>query len=62
MIYETKGLTLEEVDELYNEVSTARASVGWRPRTPSIQAREKSETQGGGVEHAEVELRVDGSA
>ncbi|PCG94524.1 Major facilitator superfamily domain, general substrate transporter [Penicillium occitanis (nom. inval.)] len=31
MIYETKGLTLEEVDELYNEVSSARKSVGWKP-------------------------------
>ncbi|KAL2831286.1 general substrate transporter [Aspergillus pseudoustus] len=32
MIYETKGLTLEEVDELYNEVASARESVKWRPR------------------------------
>jgi hypothetical protein len=31
MIYETKGLTLEEVDELYNEISSARKSVGWEP-------------------------------
>jgi SP family sugar:H+ symporter-like MFS transporter len=30
-IYETKGLTLEEVDELYDEVSVARNSVGWVP-------------------------------
>jgi hypothetical protein len=29
MIYETKGLTLEQVDELYAEVSSARKSVGW---------------------------------
>ncbi|GFF41011.1 probable glucose transporter rco-3 [Aspergillus udagawae] len=32
MIYETKGLTLEQVDELYFEVSSARRSVGWKPR------------------------------
>ncbi|KAL4765029.1 sugar porter family MFS transporter [Aspergillus foveolatus] len=32
MIYETKGLTLEEVDELYMEVDRARDSVRWRPR------------------------------
>ncbi|KAL4916406.1 high-affinity glucose transporter [Aspergillus aurantiobrunneus] len=31
MIYETKGLTLEEVDELFNQVASAMASVGWRP-------------------------------
>ncbi|OLN86343.1 putative glucose transporter rco-3-like protein 5 [Colletotrichum chlorophyti] len=30
-IYETKGLTLEEVEELYAEVSVASKSVGWRP-------------------------------
>jgi len=33
LIYETKGLTLEQVDELYNEVKVARKSVGWRPKT-----------------------------
>jgi hypothetical protein len=32
MIYETKGLTLEQVDELYFEVSSARRSVGWKPK------------------------------
>ncbi|KAF6818237.1 hexose transporter [Colletotrichum plurivorum] len=32
-IYETKGLTLEEVEELYTEVSVASKSVGWRPST-----------------------------
>src|SRR3954465_15241436 len=33
MIYETKGLTLEQVDELYDEVKIARKSVGWSPHT-----------------------------
>lgn len=36
-IYETKGLSLEEVDELYTEVDSARKSKGWRPRTTFIQ-------------------------
>lgn len=31
LIYETKGLTLEEIDELYQEVSSARKSKHWRP-------------------------------
>ncbi|KAG6040233.1 hypothetical protein E4U41_001210 [Claviceps citrina] len=31
-IYETKGLSLEEVDLLYNEVSSARKSTTWRPK------------------------------
>lgn len=31
-IYETKGLSLEEVDQLYEEVKVARKSTKWRPR------------------------------
>ncbi|KAK4460419.1 high-affinity glucose transporter RGT2 [Cladorrhinum samala] len=31
MIYETKGLTLEEVDQLYEEISDARKSTTWKP-------------------------------
>ena len=30
-IYETKGLTLEEVDELYDEVKIASKSTKWKP-------------------------------
>lgn len=30
-IYETKGLSLEQVDQLYSEVSVARKSTKWRP-------------------------------
>ncbi|KAL5361310.1 general substrate transporter [Aspergillus floccosus] len=40
MIYETKGLTLEEVDELYSEVKEARKSVGWTPSITFMQIRE----------------------
>jgi MFS transporter, SP family, sugar:H+ symporter len=29
LIYETKGLTLEQIDELYDEVKIASRSVGW---------------------------------
>jgi hypothetical protein len=43
MIYETKGLTLEQVDELYAEVSVARRSVGW---VPTITFREIQEGKG----------------
>ena len=38
-IYETKGLTLEEVNELYEEVSVASKSKRW---TPSTTYRERS--------------------
>ncbi|KAI5920936.1 general substrate transporter [Camillea tinctor] len=50
-IYETKGWTLEEVDELYTEVSSARKSVNWTPKTTF------TERQGGvvGAEKAEEE-------
>ncbi|KFZ25262.1 hypothetical protein V502_00254 [Pseudogymnoascus sp. VKM F-4520 (FW-2644)] len=53
MIYETKGLTLEQVDELYAEVSDARQSVGWVPTTTfrEIQDGEKRD-----VQPVEVEL------
>lgn len=44
-IYETKTLSLEEVDELYNEVSSARKSAGWRPSTTFLQ-RQGTATQG----------------
>jgi hypothetical protein len=46
MIYETKGLTLEEVDELYLEVSSARKSVGWKPTITWAEKKEKPETYG----------------
>ncbi|KAG9256369.1 high-affinity glucose transporter RGT2 [Emericellopsis atlantica] len=34
-IYETKGLSLEQVDQLYEEVSSARKSTQWRPSLSS---------------------------
>lgn len=52
MIYETKGLTLEQVDELYAEVSDARQSVGW---VPTITFREIQEGEKKGIEQVEVE-------
>ncbi|KAH8586394.1 high-affinity glucose transporter [Bisporella sp. PMI_857] len=50
MIYETKGLTLEQVDELYAEVSDARQSVGW---VPSVTFREIRGGKGQGQEEHE---------
>lgn len=61
MIYETKGLTLEEVDELYNEVPRAPDSVGWKPSITFVEMREKADTKGAIGQHHEAELRVDGS-
>lgn len=45
MIYETKGLTLEQVDELYDEVSVARHSVGWKP-TITFREIQEGKTEG----------------
>lgn len=51
MIYETKGLTLEQVDELYGEVSVARHSVGW---VPTVTFREIRQGKGDEVVQEEV--------
>ncbi|KAI1104371.1 hexose transporter [Jackrogersella minutella] len=37
LIYETKGWSLEEVDELYSECSSARESAAWTPKTTFAQ-------------------------
>ncbi|KFX99318.1 hypothetical protein O988_03941 [Pseudogymnoascus sp. VKM F-3808] len=47
-IYETKGLTLEQIDELYDEVSVAKNSVGWVPTKSFVDKTGK-----GGVEEVE---------
>ncbi|KAF3353833.1 hypothetical protein VdG1_04562 [Verticillium dahliae VDG1] len=52
MIYETKGLSLEEVDQLYEEVRDARKSSQWKP-TPSWDNDTKK--QGNDIALGEVE-------
>ncbi|KAI0120950.1 high-affinity glucose transporter RGT2 [Xylariales sp. AK1849] len=47
-IYETKGYSLEEVDEMYNEVKSARKSGQWVPKTTFAQ-RQSVAHQGGVV-------------
>jgi len=46
LIYETKGLTLEQVDELYDEIKVARKSIGWTPKT-TFRQRASVAGQGG---------------
>ena len=46
-IYETKGLTLEQIDELYADVSVARKSKGWVPKTTFREVRASMAQQGG---------------
>ncbi|KAK5994898.1 Major facilitator-type transporter ecdD [Cladobotryum mycophilum] len=45
-IYETKGLTLEQVDQLYTECSSARESVNWKP-TETWEHRQSIANEGG---------------
>ncbi|OAA44198.1 glucose transporter-like protein [Metarhizium rileyi] len=47
-IYETKGLTLEEIDLLYAEVKSARKSTKWRPDDTWVH-RQSLANQGGVV-------------
>ncbi|KAF4976814.1 hypothetical protein FZEAL_6555 [Fusarium zealandicum] len=51
-IYETKGLSLEEVDQLYDEVSVASKSRQWKP-TESWQHRQSVSAPDGKVVHGE---------
>lgn len=58
MIYETKGLTLEQVDELYDEVHVARHSVHWKPTTTFRTIRASMAQQGGMGAHGEKGVGV----
>jgi MFS transporter, SP family, sugar:H+ symporter len=50
-IYETKNLTLEEVDELYDEVKQARKSKHWKPSTTYKQRASVADQGGQGARH-----------
>ncbi|GAO15594.1 uncharacterized protein UV8b_04767 [Ustilaginoidea virens] len=51
-IYETKGLTLEEIDLMYTEVSSARKSKQWKPNDTWVHRQ--SIAQQGGAEGGDV--------
>lgn len=54
MIYETKGLTLEQVDELYAEVSDARQSLKWVPTITFTELQDDAGKKG----HSALELKT----
>ena len=60
-VYETKGLTLEQVDELYENVKSARKSPGYVPHLSFVEARNASISMKGGdnAEHFEEVLVVE---
>ncbi|KAK5662277.1 hypothetical protein OQA88_8183 [Cercophora sp. LCS_1] len=45
-VYETKGLSLEEIDEMYNELGEARKSPSWQPST-AFRERVATDPQAG---------------
>jgi len=55
-VYETKGLTLEQVDELYDNVKHAWNSPGYVPHVSFVEERRKSvaEDQARAAEHIET--------
>lgn len=53
-IYETKNLTLEQVDQLYDEVSSARKSTNWVPHG-SWEHRQSVSGKGGVVQSENTE-------
>ncbi|KAI1340177.1 general substrate transporter [Xylariaceae sp. FL0016] len=53
-IYETKGLSLEEVDEMYSEVHDARKSKNWTPGTTFTQRQSVAEGAGEKIGDAHV--------
>ncbi|KAI5860803.1 hexose transporter [Durotheca rogersii] len=65
-IYETKGWSLEEVDELYSEVSSARRSAAWSPKTTYAERRAAADAAataaggGGGAPPKKSEQQSDG--
>ncbi|CAG8364174.1 unnamed protein product [Penicillium salamii] len=63
-IYETKGLSLEQVDELYSKVSCAWKSVGWVPSVNYADVRDVSNGKSGDLAQLEIdagEKRAEGA-
>ena len=59
-IYETKGLTLEEIDLLYAEVSSARKSTKWRPNDTWVHRQSVAHQGGTGDEDLHKTMNGDG--
>ncbi|KAG4439880.1 hypothetical protein IFR05_004656 [Cadophora sp. M221] len=58
-VYETKNMTLEQVDELYDTVSSARNSVGFVPTVHYSHGTEDGEKSESGISVAQVEGKTD---
>ncbi|OTA70820.1 high-affinity glucose transporter [Hypoxylon sp. EC38] len=60
-IYETKGWSLEEIDELYGEVSSARKSAKWTPTTTFAQRQNAAAATTGILTEASPTEKPEGS-
>ena len=59
MVWETKGLTLEQVDRMMEEVGSPRRSVGWKPHsTFAHDMGMDTKVHGGEIAHGEEKARV----
>ncbi|PVH88397.1 glucose transporter-like protein [Cadophora sp. DSE1049] len=58
-VYETKNMTLEQVDELYDTIGSARNSAGFVPTVHYSQGTEVEEKSESGISVAQVEGKVD---
>ncbi|KAI8964263.1 hexose transporter [Daldinia sp. FL1419] len=58
-VYETKGWSLEEVDELYSEVNSARKSAAWKPSTTFAQRQGVAEAASGDVDPAANDVQAE---
>jgi hypothetical protein len=57
-IYETKGLSLEQVDELYAKVPRAWQSVGWEPSVHYTDVRDVAGGVKGGNNLTQLETEA----
>lgn len=62
MIYETKGLSLDQIDELYDEVKIAKNSTKWRPTKSNYWTGVRASVAGqGGIKHDSDEKYIEES-
>ncbi len=54
-VYETKGLTLEEVDSLYAEVGNAWRSKDWQPQVTFREGARRKSLVEGAIESEHIE-------
>ncbi|RSH80316.1 uncharacterized protein EHS24_008892 [Apiotrichum porosum] len=62
LVWETKGLTLEQVDRMMEECGSPRRSAGWQPSTTFVERRESTSPEKVGKIGHQEELATDAAA